>query len=167
MHGRRIDHAGKIAVLGTIVDNTERRRAEDELRASEARFRTLVDHAADAFFLIDDALRVVDVNRRACESFGYSRDELVGMHPRDFDAALDDSSIARLADRARGWETLAFDTVHRRKDGRTFPVEIRSHTFRAGVARCFTSLWCGISPSASARRNLYGRAKRTSPTRNG
>ena len=54
VHGRRIEHAGKIAVLGTIVDNTERRRAEDELRASEARFRTLVDHAADAFFLIDE-----------------------------------------------------------------------------------------------------------------
>ena len=94
VYGRRIEHAGKSAVLGTIVDNTERRRAEDELRASEARFRTLVDHAADAFFLIDDTLRVVDANPRACESLGYSRDELVGMHPRDFDAGLDDPSIA-------------------------------------------------------------------------
>ena len=51
VHGRRIEHGGRIGVLGTLIDNTERRRAEDELRASEARFRTFVDHATDAFFL--------------------------------------------------------------------------------------------------------------------
>src|ERR1700680_2931003 len=53
VHGRRIEHGGRIGVLGTLVDNTDRRRAEDELRASEARFRTFVDHATDAFFLLD------------------------------------------------------------------------------------------------------------------
>ena len=70
VHGRRIEHGGKIGVLGTLIDNTERRRAEDELRASEARFRTFVDHATDAFFLLDEQLDVVDVNRQACETPG-------------------------------------------------------------------------------------------------
>ena len=56
-----------------------------KLRASEARFRTFVDHATDAFFLLDDQLIVLDVNRQACVSLGYSREELIGMHPRDFD----------------------------------------------------------------------------------
>jgi PAS domain S-box-containing protein len=154
VHGRRIEHAGKIAVLGTIVDNTERRRAEDALRASEARFRTLVDHAADAFFLIDDALRVVDVNRRACESLGYSREELLGMHPRDFDAALDDPSIGRLADRARAGETITFETVHRRKDGSTFPVEIRSHTFAQGGKDFHLALVRDITDRKRAEESL-------------
>ena len=166
VYGRRIEHAGKSAVLGTIVDNTERRRAEDELRASEARFRTLVDHAADAFFLIDDTLRVVDVNRRACESLGYSRDELVGMHPRDFDAALDDPSIARLADRARAGKR----SPSRRFTGARMAARSRwrfARTCSCKEARTSTSLSCAISPTASARRNLYGRAKRTSPRRNG
>ncbi len=51
-----------------------------KLRASEARFRTFVDNATDAFFLLSDELIVIDVNRQACVSLGYSRKELVGMH---------------------------------------------------------------------------------------
>ena len=43
-------------------------RAEEELRESEGRFRTFVDHATDAFFLHDDRLLVIDVNRQACAS---------------------------------------------------------------------------------------------------
>ena len=54
-------------------------------RASEKRFRTFVDHATDAFFLHDDQIVVVDVNRQACQSLGYMWDELVGMTPLDFD----------------------------------------------------------------------------------
>lgn len=78
--------------FGVLQDITELRLAEQEVRASEARFRTFVDHATDAFFLLDDELRVVDVNRNACDSLGYSREELVGMHPRDFDVGLDEAS---------------------------------------------------------------------------
>jgi PAS domain-containing protein len=92
------DESGRpVRQFGVLQDITERRRAEEELRASESRFRTFVDHARDAFFLIDENLTVVDVNRQACESLGYSREELIGMQPRDFDAGLDDASIAELA----------------------------------------------------------------------
>ena len=106
-------------------------RASDErLRASEARFRTFVDRATDAFFLLDEQLTVVDVNRQACESLGWSREELIGMHPRDFDAGLDEPSVARLGKRAAAGETITFDTRHRRKDGTVFPVEIRASTFQ-------------------------------------
>ena len=65
----------------------ERKRAEDELRAAEERFRNFVNHATDGFFLFDEHRAIVDVNRQACESLGYSRDEMIGMHPGDFDAA--------------------------------------------------------------------------------
>ena len=109
-----------------------RRRVAQEFRASEARFRTFVDHATDAFFLLDEQLNVVDVNRQACETLGWSREELIGMHPREFDVGLDEASIARLAQRAGAGETITFESRHRRKDGTTFPVEIRSHKFEQG-----------------------------------
>ena len=154
VHGRRIEFGGRIGVLGTLIDNTERKRAEDELRASEARFRTFVDHARDAFFLMDEQLTVVDVNRQACESLGYSRDELIGRKPRDFDAGLDDPSIGRLAERARAGETITFETLHRRKDGTTFPVEIRSHTFRQGGNHFYLALARDITERRRAEESL-------------
>src|SRR5947209_14330233 len=52
---------------------------EEQREASEARFRTFVDHATDAFFLHGPDCRVVDVNRQACVNLGYSRDELIGL----------------------------------------------------------------------------------------
>ncbi len=154
VHGRRIEHGGKIGVLGTLIDNTERRRAEDELRASEARFRTFVDRATDAFFLLDEQVNVVDVNRQACETLGWSREELIGMHPREFDVGLDEASIARLAQRAGAGETINFETRHRRKDGTTFPVEIRSATFRQGGKLFYLALARDISERKLAEEKL-------------
>jgi PAS domain S-box-containing protein len=50
IHGRRIEQGGKFGVVGTLVDNTDRRRAEDELRASEQRFRDYAEIASDWFW---------------------------------------------------------------------------------------------------------------------
>ena len=116
-------------------DRAERKRAEDELRASEERFRNFVDHATDGFFLFDEHPAIVDVNRQACESLGYSRDEMIGMHPGDFDAALDEASIARLEERVKAGETVTFESLHRRKDGTVFPVEVRARQFQQGAHR--------------------------------
>src|SRR5262249_5312129 len=94
------DAAGKpLRMLGVIIDITKLKLPEEALRASEQRFRTFVDHAADALFLHDEATaRVLDVNRRACESLGYTRDELIGMTPPDFDP---DATPALVKDRVR------------------------------------------------------------------
>ena len=131
--------------LCSARDITERKRAEDELRASEERFRSLVDHATDGFFLFDPQAAIVDVNRQACESLGYSREEMIGMHPRDFDAGLDEASIARIGERIRAGETVTFESFHRRKNGTVLPVEVRSrhfqlgaHLFRVSLARDIT-----------------------------
>jgi PAS domain S-box-containing protein len=49
-YGRRIEHDGKPAIVGTLVDNTDRRRAQDELRASEQRFRDYSEIVSDWFW---------------------------------------------------------------------------------------------------------------------
>jgi PAS domain S-box-containing protein len=50
VHGRRIEHGGRTGIVGTLVDNTDRRRAEDALRTSEQRFRDYAEIASDWFW---------------------------------------------------------------------------------------------------------------------
>jgi PAS domain S-box-containing protein len=126
--------------LSLARDITDRKRAERELRASEERFRSFINHATDGFFLLDERQTVLDVNRHACESLGYSREELVGMNLRDLDSGLDEASIARLGERVTAGETVTFETLHRRKDGTVFPVEIRARQFQHGAHRFRLSL---------------------------
>ena len=103
-------------------------------------FRSVVDHAIDGFFLFDEQQALIDVNRQACEGLGYSRAEMIGMHPRDFDAGLDAASIARIGERVTSGETVTFETLHRRKDGTVFPVEVRARQFQQGAHRFRLSL---------------------------
>ncbi|MFL6798723.1 MAG: PAS domain S-box protein [Xanthobacteraceae bacterium] len=126
-------------------DVIERKRGEDELRASEARFRSFVDHATDGFFLFDENQALLDFNRHACESLGYSREEMIGMHPRDFDSGLDPAAIAQIGERIANGETVTFETLHRRKDGTVFPVEVRGRQFEYGPHRFRLSLARDIS----------------------
>ncbi len=119
-------------VFGFVQDVTERRRAEDELRASETRFRLFVDHATDAFFLHDDKGDVVDVNRHGCECLGFSREELIGMSAIEFDAELQPAQMERIIGAFEVGKLYTFDTRHRRKDGTTFPVEVRLRPFLEG-----------------------------------
>lgn len=143
--------------LALARDITERKRAEEALRASEVRFRTVFDHAMDAFFLLDEQVKVVDANRQACERLGYSRDELIGMHPRQFDAALDDRAIALLAARAGSGEAIMFETLHKRRDGTAFPVEIRSGTFREGDRLLYLAIARDITERKLAEEAVRGK----------
>jgi PAS domain S-box-containing protein len=135
-------------------DITERKRAEDALRESEERFRSFLGHATDGFFVLDEGQAVIDVNPQACESLGYSRDEMIGMHPRDFDAGLDAASIAQIGKRVTSGETVTFETLHRRKDGTMFPVEVRARQFQQGAHRFRLSLARDITERKRAEEAL-------------
>jgi formate hydrogenlyase transcriptional activator len=123
------ERRGPIEVIGTHVDVTERKRSEESLRESETRFRTFVDHAGDALFVYDLEQRtVVDVNREACESLGYTRQEIIGKTPLAFHPDSYQEDMESVADRAAAGETVSDTHWHRRKDGTVFPVEV--HTSR-------------------------------------
>jgi len=124
-----------------------------KLRASEARYRTFVDHATDGFFLLDDHLTVVDVNRQACDSLGYSREELIGKHRGDFDVGLDDASIRHLKQRIVAGQPFTIESHHRRKDGTSFPVEVRVRQFERD-GRLFLCLVRDITERKQAEDEL-------------
>jgi len=139
-------------IFGTMQDITDFRRAEAELRASEGRFRTFVDHATDAFFLHGRGGIILDVNRQACDSLGYTRDELVGMSPAAIDVETD--FRRKVASRLDSSEVVAFDSRHRRKDGSTFPVEVRLRPFRQEGKRFAVALVRDITQRKANERAL-------------
>jgi PAS domain S-box-containing protein len=127
------DPASPRRLFGTIQDVTDRKRAEEELRASDSRFRALVDFAADAFMLHDAGDgTVLDVNRQACEILGYAREELIGMTPLGWNPEIDRAALRRITERLGAGEILTFETRHRRKDGTVFPVEVRVRQVQQG-----------------------------------
>ena len=107
---------------------------------SEKRFRTFVDHATDAFFLLDEMGVVLDVNLQACVSLGYTREELLGVTPFDFDPDLTDADHEERERKLNAGQTIAFESRHRRKDGTVFPVEVRGQAFWEGGRRLTVAL---------------------------
>lgn len=124
------DAAGRLVRLdGVDQDITDRKQVELALQASEARFRTFVEHATDAFFLHTEGGAILDVNQCGCDSLGFTRDELVGRHISELDPDVTEEMLADMQRRLAAGETVAFESRHRRKDGTCFPVEVRIRPF--------------------------------------
>ncbi len=132
-----LNSAGEaVKLLGTSVDITERKQAEEALREGETRFRTFVDHVADALFIYDfEQGTIVDVNRQACESLGYTRQELIGTTALAFDRNEDRAATESIAERTAAGETVIDTHWHRRKDGTLFPVEVHTSQYWHGGRR--------------------------------
>jgi PAS domain S-box-containing protein len=144
-----------VEVAGTHVDITERKRAEEALRESETRFRTFVDHAGDALFVYDLEHRtVVDVNRSACESLGYTRQELIGKTPLAFHLDSHQKEMESTAARAAAGETVFDRHLHRRKDGSTFPVEVHTSLVSYGGRRFLLKVARDITDRVRAEEAL-------------
>ncbi len=103
-------------------NHIRRRQAEESLR----RFRVALDNAADAIFIINrQKMKFVDMNKMACESTGYSRKELLKMGSQDIKPyctrlQMEAKFDAVIHSNLQG----VIRTIHRRKDGLEFPVEI-------------------------------------------
>ncbi|MEQ8181044.1 MAG: PAS domain S-box protein [Smithellaceae bacterium] len=66
-------------LVGVVVDITERNRAEEALKASEAKYRLIVDTANEGVWMLDEEGRTTFVNARMAEMIGYTAEEIIGL----------------------------------------------------------------------------------------
>lgn len=105
-------------------------RARDErIKAREAlRFTQFsIDHATDPIYWVGTGGRIVDANIAACKSLGYTQEELLAMTVFDLDPKYSDEIWAKQWGSSQPHGSITFESVHRRKDGTEFPVEITSN----------------------------------------
>ncbi|WP_049936737.1 PAS domain S-box protein [Haloplanus natans] len=126
VHGGRIDYRGEPAIVGTLLDVTERKRYERELERSRAEYRELFEAFPEAVFVRTEGDTFQAVNEAAIDRLGYTRDELLSMRPADIDPTADaESEDERIEDFEQG-RIERFDTVHETKSGERIPVEINA-----------------------------------------
>lgn len=138
-HTSTIEWDGKLSGMAIMADITEKIVADDMLRTAiteknlalqraldnETRYKTFIQHAADALFIHDLDARIVEVNQQACDNLGYTQDELCRMTLPDIVPGFDLLVSRALWERIVLGKPVKFTSTHRRKDGSTFPVELR------------------------------------------
>ncbi len=145
-----------LAVVGTGFGLWRARRAkyEAEIARGQARLALLLDQANDAILFIAPGGQILDANRKAEALYGYDRTELLLRNVRDLRAEDTRGNVVEQMARAAEPAGYMFRTVHRRKDGATFPVEVSSRLAEFDRGKAFLSIVRDLSEREAARRRI-------------
>jgi PAS domain S-box-containing protein len=115
---------GKPATLNFMSDITERKKAEDQLREREEKYRLLFNMGVNAMFLVDNnTTQILECNNKASQLFGYSSEELLSMKMTDL------STTPEATRRTCQANVSKIERVYQKKDGGLISVDITSEHF--------------------------------------
>lgn len=124
-----IEYCGRPAILGQLIDITERMRAEEKIKSSEEKYRELADSLPEVVFETDENGIVIYGNNNCYDFFGCTKDDFEkGIRIIDYVAPEDQARAAQNMMRKMDGEKLGIaEYMVRRKDGSTFPIIIHSN----------------------------------------
>ncbi|MFW9914693.1 MAG: PAS domain S-box protein, partial [Candidatus Thorarchaeota archaeon] len=154
VYSKTIIYQGKPADFVMLIDVTEQKQAEETLRESEERYRSLFHFSNDGIFIHDLEGKIIDMNQKALEMLGYSRDELLAltiadMHPQDM---LEKSQNA-FAEIARSGY-VNFEIDFQKKSGEIFSADVSSSIFEIGGEKVVQGLVRDISDRKEIEQQL-------------
>jgi PAS domain S-box-containing protein len=149
-----------LRMVGTHTDISERKEQERQLRDSKARFKAIINTAADAIVTMDADGRITDANPATAQLFGWRPEELIGqpvellMPPdeRPQHLAKVERDVAGGAARVIGAPGRQLQAQHR--DGRCFPISLTITEWTIDGRRNFTGIIRDISQAVAADAKL-------------
>src|SRR5208283_5397459 len=106
--------------------------AEQERRVLAERFEHLMKHASEIVLLADTQWRILEANQRALETYGWTLAELQGQTLLELRPLEAHADFSRQTEPLLRGKRASFETLHRRKDGSTFPVEVSTCAIETG-----------------------------------
>ncbi|GBE05851.1 phytochrome-like protein cph1 [bacterium BMS3Abin10] len=150
------DESGKIVqVVHVSKDITVRKKAEEELKT----FKFISDYSNEGQYLVDRKGRFLYVNDAACKMLQYSRDELLELGISHVDARYDETRYRTLFDLVQTEKVAPFETINRRKDGTTYPVDISVTAIKVNGKPYLFAVTRDISERKKAEEALAGRTE--------
>ena len=155
-----------IRVFGAVQDITTRKHAEESALAHQERFKKFFSSVNDAIFVHpfqkEGFAPFVEVNDIACQRYGYSREEFLQRTARDITKHSEGKAHAARSHRRKLFEKehLVFETVHLKKSGEAFPVEINANIIEQNGRPMIISVVRDISGRRSVETALRESDKR-------
>ena len=131
VYGSRTVYNGKPAIHGTLLDITQRMRAEETLRESETRFRTVVESLGEGVMITDVDDTVTYINSRMADLCGHTAEEMIGKPAYTLLLPPDKWEITKERNKRRLLgNPERYEIQMTRKDGSQFWVEINATPYR-------------------------------------
>ncbi len=155
IYSTNINYMGKTVILSVLHDITREKQREKELISREKRFRDMVENSKDSIFITDFDDNIIEANQHACDSLGYTHEELLSLSMPEIDPSVIPEENTLVLDQLSPGVPVTKEGIHRRKDGTTFPVEIRLSLYESGDRK----LVCGLVRDITERKQVEEKLK--------
>lgn len=148
------DKSGRIQTVAQILDITERKQAEEALKESIKDYQGLFENAHDAILVFTPEKEIIlDVNPSACELYGFSREEFIGMSLESLSENIAQGK-RRLKKTLKRGALHNFETIHYRRDGSEILLEINAAVVNYKGQKAVLSVHRDITKRKKAEERL-------------
>ena len=161
----KLAHLGRIC-LATLENSNLRAQTVEYTKTSKrlndaedltAHLGNMIERSSSEYYVLDGAtMKYRYVNKRACDNLGYSKEEMLQMSPLDVKADMDAKELEKFLVplRSNAMAQQHFSSLHRRKNGEIYPVDVRLERDHVGHDEIFIAICMDITEKRQSEEHL-------------